>query len=53
MKIAIDKLSVEYYGFAVNKGHNKDLLDAFNDGYKKLKENGEYDKIVAKYIGNK
>lgn len=52
LKFAVEKLAVEYYGFAVNKGHNKELLDAFNRGLKKIKENGEYDKIVAKYLGN-
>lgn len=50
LRIAGDKLSKQMYGFAVKKGSNKELLDAFNDGLKKLKENGEYDKIVAKYI---
>lgn len=53
LKIAVPKLSSEYYGFAVNKGKNKELLDAFNSGLKKLKENGEYDKIVEKYLGTK
>jgi len=38
------------YGFAVKKGENKELLDKFNAGLKKMKESGEYDKIVAKYI---
>ena len=30
---------------------NAELLQKFNDGLKKLKENGEYDKIVGQYIG--
>ncbi len=38
------------YGFAVLKGKNKELLDGFNKGLKKLKSNGEYDKICAKYV---
>jgi polar amino acid transport system substrate-binding protein len=50
LKIAGEKLTKNYYGFAVNKGKNSELLKAFNEGFKKLKENGEYDKIVAKYI---
>jgi polar amino acid transport system substrate-binding protein len=50
LKIAGEKLTKNYYGFAVKKGENKELLAAFNNGFKKLKENGEYDKIVAKYI---
>ncbi|MFC5702724.1 transporter substrate-binding domain-containing protein [Cohnella faecalis] len=51
LRIAVPKLAVEYYGFAVNKGKNQELLAAFNDGLKKLQQNGEYDKIVAKYLG--
>ncbi len=51
LKIAGDKLSSVDYGFAVNKGKNAELLKKFNDGLKKLKENGEYDKIVGQYIG--
>lgn len=39
-----------YYGFAVNKGANKQLLKMFNDGLKKLKANGQYDKIVNEYV---
>ncbi|MDR0921765.1 MAG: amino acid ABC transporter substrate-binding protein/permease [Lactobacillales bacterium] len=38
------------YGFAVKKGQNPELVQMFNDGLKKLKANGEYDKIVAKYV---
>lgn len=50
LQIAGEKLTKADYGFAVKKGENKELLAAFNDGLKKLKANGEYDKIVAKYI---
>lgn len=46
----LEKISTADYGFAVNKGKNEELLKAFNSGLKKLKESGEYDKIVAKYI---
>lgn len=38
------------YGFAVKKGKNAELLEKFNAGLKDLKANGEYDKIVAKYV---
>lgn len=38
------------YGFAVQKGKNAELLEMFNDGLKNIRENGTYDKIVAKYI---
>ncbi|WP_040950938.1 transporter substrate-binding domain-containing protein [Gorillibacterium massiliense] len=51
LRIAVPKLAVEYYGFAVNKGKNQELLAAFNDGLKKLQQSGEYEKITAKYLG--
>jgi glutamine transport system substrate-binding protein len=50
LKIAGEKLTKNFYGFAVKKSENKELLNAFNKGFKKLKDSGEYDKIVAKYI---
>ncbi len=50
LKIAGDKLTNVDYGFAVKKGENADLLKKFNEGLKKLKDNGEYDKIVGQYI---
>lgn len=50
LRMAGDKLTNVDYGFAVKKGANAELLKKFNDGLKKLKSNGEYDKIVAQYI---
>ncbi|MBU3217897.1 transporter substrate-binding domain-containing protein [Clostridium estertheticum] len=50
LKIIGNKLTTQNYGFAVKKGSNTELVTAFNDGLKKLKANGEYDKIVQKYI---
>lgn len=44
------KITTSPYGFAVKKGKNKELLSKFNDGLKKIKADGEYDKIVKKYI---
>lgn len=38
------------YGFAVPKGKNKELLKKWNEGIKKLKANGTYQKIIKKYI---
>jgi ABC-type amino acid transport substrate-binding protein len=38
------------YGFAVMKGQNSDLLDAFNKGLSDLKDNGGYDDIINKYL---
>ncbi|PJI10347.1 glutamine ABC transporter permease [Clostridium sp. CT7] len=44
------KITTSPYGFAVKKGQNKELLKKFNDGLKKIKSDGEYDKIIKKYI---
>lgn len=41
--------SEEPYGIAVKKG-NSELVDAINETLKKLKDNGEYDKIKNKWI---
>ncbi|WP_127849865.1 amino acid ABC transporter substrate-binding protein/permease [Lacticaseibacillus hulanensis] len=38
------------YGIAIKKGE-PELLAKVNAGIKKLKANGQYDKIVAKYLG--
>lgn len=51
LKIATEKLTSGYYGFMTKKGENSELMEKFNKGLKTLKENGEYDKIVEKYIG--
>lgn len=39
------------YGFAVNKGANRELLEMFNNGLAALVKSGKYDKIVNKYLG--
>lgn len=41
------------YGFAVMKGTNPELVAAFNEGLKRLKENGKYDEILNTYFGAK
>ena len=40
----------EYYGLAVKKG-NAELVGKLNEGLKKIKEDGTYDKIYAQYFG--
>ena len=40
------------YGVAVNKGENSEFITAFNNGLKKLKENGKYDEIINKFTSN-
>lgn len=39
-----------FYGFAVMKGENKELLDMFNKGLANLKANEKYDEIINRYI---
>lgn len=38
------------YGFAVMKGENPELIEMFNAGLANIRESGEYDEIVAKYL---
>lgn len=38
-----------FYGFAVQKGVNSELIELFNAGLASIKENGKYDEILAKY----
>ena len=38
-----------FYGFAVSKGMNGELLKKFNKGLENLKKDGTYDKILHKY----
>ncbi|WP_162012177.1 ABC transporter substrate-binding protein/permease [Streptococcus sp. S784/96/1] len=40
------------YGFAVKAGTNPELITMFNNGLAALKESGEYDNIVNKYLGS-
>ena len=39
------------YGFAASK-NNQALISKFNTGLKKLRANGQYDKIIEHYLGN-
>ena len=50
VKTLPERLTSEDYGIAVAKG-NKELAEKINAALKKLKENGEYDKIFAKWFG--
>ena len=51
LKIVTKPAAGGNYGFAVKKGENPELLAKFNHGLKALKKNGQYDKIIAKYLG--
>ncbi len=37
------------YSLAVEKGKNKELIEKFNEGLKKIKENGKYKTLAEKY----
>ena len=39
------------YGFAIFNADNQELIDMFNAGLKNIKDNGKYDEIIAKYLG--
>ena len=41
----------EHYGLVVKKG-NKQLLDRLNEGIRKVRENGAYDRIFKEFMGN-
>ena len=41
----------EYYGVVARKGDPTGFLPKFNEGLKKIKADGTYDKIYAKWIG--
>ena len=50
VKALPERLTAEDYGIALAKD-NTELQTKINDALKKLKENGEYDKIYAKWFG--
>ncbi len=39
------------YGFAIFNEDNQELVDMFNAGLKNIKDNGKYDEILEKYLG--
>jgi len=51
VKALPERLTAEDYGIAIGKD-NTELQKKVNDALKKLKENGEYDKIYAKWFGD-
>ena len=50
VKSLADKLSAEDYGIAMAKD-DAELQKKINDALKKLRDNGEYDKIYQKWFG--
>lgn len=51
LKLPLDAETGDVYGFAVNKGQNAELLEKFNAGLANIKENGKYDEIIDRYLG--
>lgn len=49
LKTVGDVINPGFYGFAVKKGTNAELLAKFNAGLASIKANGTYDSILAKY----
>lgn len=52
LKTVTEKEAGNSYGFAVAKGQNQELIQKFNSGLAKIKENGKYQEILDKYIAN-
>lgn len=50
LKIVGDRLNDDKYGIGVLKGKNADVLEKINDGLENLKESGEYQNILDKYL---
>ncbi len=44
-----DVIEPGFYGFAVRKGTNPELIEMFNKGLANIKASGKYDEILAKY----
>lgn len=53
MKLEVINQSEEgsEYGFATLKGKQPELVELFNKGLAELRDNGEYDKIIERYLG--
>ncbi|NLV59139.1 MAG: transporter substrate-binding domain-containing protein [Clostridiales bacterium] len=49
LKTVGDVINPKYYGFAVKKGVNPELIEMFNKGLSNIRDNGMYDEILAKY----
>ncbi|MDR0540285.1 MAG: transporter substrate-binding domain-containing protein [Spirochaetaceae bacterium] len=53
LKMVTDMEKGSSYGFAVLKGKNAELLNAFNKGLANLRANGKYQQILDTYIATK
>lgn len=53
LAINTDSIPIGSFAFAVKKGSEYEyLIDEFNDALQKLKDNGTYDDIIAKWVGS-
>ncbi len=52
LKVVTPKEEGASYGFAVLKGSNAGLLQAFNTGLAQMKADGSYHKLLVKYLGD-
>lgn len=50
LKTVGDRLTGDQYGIAVLKGENAEVLEQINAGLQALRDSGEYDEILSKYI---
>lgn len=50
LKLPLEMERSSSYGFAVLKGENQELLKMFDEGLAEMKENGEYQELLDKYI---
>ena len=51
LKTVGERLNGDQYGIAVLKGENQEVLTQINKGLAELKESGQYDEIIKKYLG--
>lgn len=51
LELVLDPIPVGNLGFAVAKDKNPELLAAFNEGLETIKQNGTYDEISEKWLG--
>jgi branched-chain amino acid transport system substrate-binding protein len=52
LKIVGEPFTDEWYGVVVRKGEQADFIAAFNEGLKKIKADGTFDQIFAKWISD-
>ena len=52
LKVVTPKEQGSSYGFAVLKGSNAELLQAFNEGLSEMKADGSYHALLTKYLGS-